>query len=112
MFQGNRITTALLAVIAVALTAIAVRPYVHPPTVAAESGNADPVYIEPGVFMLRVPNGGQVLGKVVINLRTGNVYGFPTGSPDPYPVSPMDSKPQVSRGMSLGRFSLGDAAGH
>jgi hypothetical protein len=112
MLQGNRITNALLTVIAVALTAIAVRPYVQPPPVAAQSGNADPIYIEPGVFMLRVPNGGQVLGKVVVNLRTGNIYGFPTGSPDPYPVSPMDGKPQVSKGMPLGRFSLGDTAGH
>lgn len=115
MLQSTRTTNTLLAVIAIALTAIAVRPYVHPAPVAAQavpiglSGNADPIYVEPGVFMLRQPQGGQVLGRVTVNLRTGNVWGFPTGSPDPYPVSPMDSKPQVSHAIPLGRFALSEA---
>jgi hypothetical protein len=110
MLQSNRTTNTLLALIAVALTANAVRPYVLPTPVAAQTSNADPIYVEPGVFMLRQPEGGQVLGKVTINLRTGNVWGFPTGSPDPYPMSQMDSKPQVSHAIPLGRFSLGEAS--
>jgi hypothetical protein len=109
MLQSNRTTNTLLAVIAVALTVIAVRPYMQPTPVAAQTGNSDPLFVEPGVFMLRVPNGGQVLGKVVTNLRTGGISGFPTGGPDPYPVSLSDSKPQVSRPIQLGRFALGDA---
>ncbi|AFL88092.1 hypothetical protein Terro_1799 [Terriglobus roseus DSM 18391] len=116
MLPSNRITNALLAVIAVALTAIAARPYVQPTPVAAQSstfasqaGNADPIYVEPGVYMLRRPEGGQVLGKVTINLRTGNVWGFPTGTPDPYPVTPLDSKPQISHAIPLGRFAVGEA---
>ena len=109
MLQSNRTTNTLLMVIAAALTAIAVRPYVQPAAVHADqTGNADPIYVEPGVFMLRQPEGGQVLGKVTINLRTGNVWGFPTGSPDPYPVSQMDSRPQVSHAIPLGRFSVGE----
>jgi hypothetical protein len=108
MLQSNRTKNTLLAVIAAALMLIALRPYVQPQPVAAQSGNADPIYVEPGVFMLRQPEGGQVLGKVTVNLRTGNVWGFPTGGPDPYPMSLMDSKPQVSHAIPLGRFSIGE----
>jgi hypothetical protein len=109
MLHSNRTTNTLLAVIAGALTVIALRPYLQPTPVAAQSANADPIYVEPGVFMLRQPQGGQVLGKVTVNLRTGSVWGFPTGSPDPYPVSQMDSKPQVSHAIPLGRFAIGEA---
>ena len=112
MLPSNRTTNTLLAIIAVALTAIAVSPYVQPAPVAAQSGavaNVDPIYVEPGVYMLRRPEGGQILGKVTVNLRTGNVWGFPTGTPDPYPVTPLDSKPQVSHAIPLGRFALSEA---
>jgi hypothetical protein len=67
------------------------------------------MYFEPGVYMLRKPQGGQVLGKVAVNLRTGNVYGFPTTTSDPYPASPVDNKPQISHAISLGHFALDEA---
>lgn len=114
MLPSNRTTNTLLALIAAALVVLAARPYLQPAPVAAQSasvalpGNADPIYVEPGVFMLRQPEGGQVLGKVTVNLRTGNVWGFPTGGPDPYPMSLMDSKPQVAHAIPLGRFALGE----
>ena len=107
---STRFTQMLLTIIAVALTAIALRPYVQPAAVQAQTGNSDPLYVEPGVYMLRIPQGGQVLGKVAVNLRTGNVWGFPTGGSDPYPVSPIDSKAQVSHPVPLGRFAFGEAA--
>jgi len=111
MERGNRMTNGLLAVIAVSLTAIAARPYLQPTPVEAQVANPDPIYVEPGVYMLRIPNGGgQVLGKVATNLRTGSVWGFPTGSSDPYPVSPLDGKPQVSHPIALGRFAVGETA--
>ena len=54
------------------------------------------VYIEPGVTMLRAPDGSrQVLGKVVVDLRNGNVWGFPTNAASPYPV---DTRNIVSAG--------------
>jgi len=110
MMQGTRVTNMLLALIAVALVGIAVRPYVQPMPVQAQAANLDPLYVEPGVYMLRFPNGnGQVMGKVVTDLRTGAIWGFPTGTTDPYPVSPLDGKPVVSRPIPLGRFSLGEA---
>jgi hypothetical protein len=109
MLNGSRLTNVLLGVIAVSLAGIAVRGYVQPVGVQAQVANPDPMYVEPGVFMLRFPDGGQALGKIAVNLRTGNVWGFPTGSTDPYPVSPLDGKPQVSRAIPLGRFAVGDA---
>lgn len=108
--MGTRSTNILLAIIAVALLVNAITPLVRPKAVKAQTGNADGFYFEPGVYMLRIPNGGQVLGKVGINLRTGGVWGFPTSTSDPYPMSPIESKPQVSHPIPLGRFALGEAS--
>jgi hypothetical protein len=99
----------LLLVIAVSLVAIAVRPYIVPPTVAAQSTGSRDVYIEPGTTMLRAPDGSrQVLGKVVVDLRNGNIWGFPTMSPDPYPAAGAQTTPQTSRPFFLGKFALAD----
>ena len=47
--------------------------------------------------MLRQPDGsGQAYGKVVIDLRNGKIWGFPTGTLDTYPSNPLDSKPVTS----------------
>jgi hypothetical protein len=103
------VTNSLLLAIAVALVAIAARPYIEPARVEAQSGSAHAFYIEPGVQMLVNPNGsGQVYGKVVVDLRNGKIWGFPTGSLNPYPSYPMDNKPAVSRPFALGRFAFED----
>jgi hypothetical protein len=89
------------------LVAIAVRPYIEPAPVAAESLPAHSFYVEPGVQMLRYPDGtGQVYGKVMVDLRTGKIWGFPTGTPDPYPSNLLDSKPTTSRPFALGKFAF------
>lgn len=104
----DRLTHILLGVIGFALLAIAIRPYIAPASVEAQAASGDPVFIEPGVYTLHTPNGGQVSGKVVTNLRTGNVYGFPTPNADPYPVSPIDATPQTSHAIPLGRYALNE----
>jgi hypothetical protein len=97
----------LLMVIAVALVTLAIRPYLSPDLVQAQSGSPYPFYIEPGTKMLRAPDGSrQVYGRVVVDMRTGRVWGFPTSSPDVYPVNPADSKPQTSHPFVLGRFAF------
>ena len=108
---STRLAHVLLSVIAVALTVLAARPYVQPQSVQAQAAavSEDPMYVEPGVYLLRIPEGGQVLGKVVVNLRTGNVWGFPTNNSDPYPTSSLDSKLQVSHPFSLGKFAVSEA---
>jgi hypothetical protein len=107
--KKDTLTNALLGVIAVALIVIAARPYVSPAPVAAEQTPVHAFYIEPGVQMLRYPDGtGQVYGKVVVDLRSGKIWGFPTGTADPYPSYPLDSKPTVSKPFALGRFAFED----
>lgn len=103
------LTDVLLLLIAVSLIAIAVRPFIRPQPAQAQAGLPYPLYIEPGTQMLRAPDGSkQVYGRVVIDMRTGNVWGFPTGSTDTYPTNAMDTKPQVSRPFALGRFAFED----
>ena len=96
-------TNLLLLLIAVALVAIAIRPYVSRKLAQAQSGLPYPLYIEPGTQMLRAPDGSkQVYGRVMIDMRTGKVWGFPTNRTDTYPTNAMESKPEVSHPFALG----------
>jgi hypothetical protein len=99
----------LLFVIAISLSAIALHPYIVPPVVSAQSG-VNGIYVEPGVYMLRAPDGSQqVLGKVVVDLHNGNVWGFPTLQQDPYPAAGAKTSLPTSHPFLLGKYSLGDA---
>jgi hypothetical protein len=107
--KNDSMTKLLLSVIAIALIAIAIRPYMAPGPAHAQSGVAYPVYIEPGVQMLKSSNSRkQVYGRVVVDLRTGKIWGFPTITTDPYPFDALNSKPQISRPFELGRFAFED----
>jgi hypothetical protein len=107
--KPDRQIKALLVAIAVLLSLIVARPFLMPASARADSGEGHPVFVEPGVVMLRAPDGSkQVLGKVVVDLRTGNVWGFPTLSPDPYPATGSSSKPPVSHPFLLGNYALAD----
>lgn len=100
----------VLLVIAVSLAVIALRPYVTPLPVEAQAGQPYPFYIEPGTVMLRAPDGSkQVYGRMVVDLRNGKIWGFPTTTQDPYPVDVMNSTPPTSRPFLLGKFALADA---
>lgn len=103
------LTHALLLAIATALVVIAIRPWLAPRTAEAQVSSAYPLYFEPGTQMLRAPDGSkQVLGRVVVDMRTGDVWGFPTGTADTYPTNPQDTKPAVSHPFRLGRFAFED----
>ncbi len=98
----------LLLVIAIATSAIALRPYLAPVAVQAQD-EMYPFYFEPGTYMLRAPDGSKnVLGKVVIDRRNGNVWGYPTLSSDPYPSSGTTTSPVTSHPFLLGKFALSD----
>jgi hypothetical protein len=105
----SKLVVVLLSIIATALVAIAVRPMVVPPPAEAQSA-VYPVYIEPGSELLRSPDGSrQVYGKVVVDMRTGKIWGFPTNAPQSYPITSMqNNKPPISRPFELGRFALED----
>jgi hypothetical protein len=102
------VTKFLLALIAIALSAIAIRPYVAPDAARAQN-TAYPVFIEPGVQMLKSSDGSkQLYGRMVVDLRTGKIWGFPTMTTDPYPFNALNSKPQTSHPFELGRFAFED----
>jgi len=96
-------TRAVLTVIAVLLAVLAMRPA----PVQAQSDRAM-IYIEPGTTTIRKPDGsGQGEGRMVVNMKTGEIWGFPTyliGSP--YPLDTTDTKPAVSKPVYLGRFDF------
>jgi hypothetical protein len=99
----------LLLTIAVALVVIAARPYREPVPVQAQAVATNPFYIEPGVQMLRRPDGtGQVYGRMIVDLRTGKIWGFPTNTLDPFPSNPLENKPVTSHPFPLGKFAFED----
>jgi len=107
--QSDQGVKYLLLAIALLLAIIAVRPYVAPPAVSAQFAERSPFFIEPGVTMLRAPDASrQVLGKVIIDMRNGNVWGFPTHAHEPYPVSGPSSNTPTSHPFLLGKFALSD----
>jgi len=97
----------LLAAIAISLGAIAVRPYVAPPEVSAQTGEVHPLYFEPGTFMLRAPDGSQqVYGKVAIDMRNGKIWGFPTFTQDPSSIESHFIQPAHIASVSAGQVLL------
>jgi hypothetical protein len=107
--KNSAITNILLLVIAVALIAIALKPLRQPPPAKAQTSSPFPVYVEPGTLMIRSPDGSQnVYGKMVVDLETGRVWGFPTLNSAPYPIDISSTKPTVSHAIFLGTFAFGD----
>jgi hypothetical protein len=103
-------TTCLLTLIAISLGVIATRPVVHPRAVLAQSDYSY-LFVEPKTTLLRRPDGSQqVEGKVFIDMRNGDIWGFPTLSGTPYPVDTTRSTPPVSEPIYLGKFDFSKMA--
>ncbi|MGA3188876.1 MAG: hypothetical protein ABSF22_17360 [Bryobacteraceae bacterium] len=98
-------TKAVLTVIALLLSALVMRPI----AVRADT-EAPALYIEPGTSPIRNLNGGIAAdGKIVINVSTGDVWGFPTHSAgSPYPIDSLavDGKITAVRPVFLGKFDF------
>lgn len=106
----DRFRKAMLIVIALLLGAIAFRPLVHPAPVQAQASDGYPFYIEPGYTMLRKPDGtGQVYGKMAVDMRTGDIWGFPTTVQGPYPIDIAKAVPPKSYPIYLGKFMFSEA---
>jgi hypothetical protein len=106
--KTKNLTNPLLTIIAFLLSAILIRSLLDssPSHAQSQSGPFE-LYIEPGVQMLRAPDGSrQVLGKVVVDLHNGNIWGFPTTTEQPYPIDVMKQKPPTSTPFRLGRFDF------
>ncbi len=99
-------TQAVLTMIAILLGVIALRPLANP--ISAQAQSERPYfYVEPRTTMLQKPDGStRVQGKMFIDLRSGDIWGFPTLSDAPYPIDPTKHEPPVSEPMYLGKFDL------
>ena len=100
----------MLVVIAVLLGMLVLRPMVQPAPVRAQADEGYPFYVEPGYTTIRKPDGtAQVYGKVVIDMRNGDIWGFPTLAQGPYPVDTAKTTPPKSYPMYLGKFMFSEA---
>ncbi len=101
----------MLLTIVLSLGVLVFRPVVQPAPVQAQAGGGRDFYVEPGYTMLRKPDGsGQMYGKVMIDMRTGDIWGFPTTVEMPYPVDVSKAEPPKSHPMFLGKFVLSEAS--
>ncbi len=97
---------ALLILITLLLGVIALRPLATQKA-QADSPQRFDLYIEPGTSTLRSPDGSrQVIGKVVVDLRNGKVWGFPTLGSQPYPLDITKTEPPVSHPIYLGQYDF------
>jgi len=91
----------LLAVIFLGI--IALRPYLAPPVVRAQSEDVYPITFGPSRVI--TVNGGVAEGNVVLDLRNGKVWGFPLFA---QPSDSFDKSLPVSHPVLLGRMALED----
>jgi len=99
----------LVVVVAIGF-GIAIGGMFHAAPVHAQADPGYPFYVEPGYTMLRKPDGtAQMYGKMVIDMRTGDIWGFPTLTQSPYPIDPAQTNPPKSSPMYLGRFLFNQA---
>ncbi len=105
--KPDTFTRLTLAAIALLLTVIALRPLASPAPAYAQPEASHELYIEPGTTLLRAPDSSQqVMGKVVIDVSTGKVWGFPTLTEKPYPVDTVHPLPPVSHPFYLGQLDF------
>ena len=94
-----------LTAIAIFLGVVALRPLLAPDNARAESTSAfAPLQFSESLNEFESKN-GRMVGRLAIDLRTGNIYGFPTDG-NPYPRNPLKQGVVVSDPVLLGRFNL------
>lgn len=103
----NLFDRAALALVTVFLGILALRPMLITPEAVRAQGATDHLYIEPGVHPLLSPDKSrQTEGKIMVDLTTGNIWGFPTGPDTPYPSDRIKAQPATSSPIYLGKYDL------
>jgi hypothetical protein len=97
----------LLVMIVILLAVVAFRPVVHPAPVLAQGGSPYPFHIQPGTVSLKKPDGTTTWGVVVVDMRNGDVWGFPMKAQNtPYPAYGPGDSSKVSHPMYLGHMAF------
>lgn len=92
-------TKTVLTMIAFLLAVLVVQTAMRPATVQAQSSPRN-LYVEPGLTSIRNPDGpSEVQGKLMIDLNTGEVWGFPI-------VFTSSNRTPVSKPVYLGQYDL------
>jgi len=100
----------LLFAIVILLGIVAFRPVVQPPPVMAQDGSPYPFHIEQGTVSLRKPDGTTTWGKIAVDMRNGDVWGFPMQAQNtPFPVFGPSASPKVSHPLYLGKMAFSEA---
>ena len=103
-------TKLLLLAIVVLLAMLAFRPVVQPQPVFAQDSGAYQFQIMQGLVTLRKADGTQTWGKVAVDMRSGDIWGFPMPAQNtPYPVYGPSDTPKVSHPMYLGKMAFSEA---
>jgi hypothetical protein len=103
----------LLIVIALLLGVVAFRPVAHPTPVLAQGESSCPFHIEQAAVSLKKPDGTVTWGKVVVDMRNGDVWGFPVKAQNtPYPVYGPGDTSKVSHPIYLGRMAFHEVTSH
>jgi hypothetical protein len=106
----DRFTKMMLMIIVALLGVLALRPIIQPAPVRAQAQEGYPFFVEPGYTMIRKPDGtAQFYGKMVIDMRSGDIWGFPTLGQSPYPIDSAQTKPPKSSPTYLGKFMFNEA---
>lgn len=96
----------LVLSVAIFLAGMSFHRWFAPARVAAESQSYN-FYVEPGSVTMQPPDkSGQFYGKMMVDMETGNIWGFPTIVASPYPVDAVHTSPPTSHPVFLGRFDL------
>lgn len=99
-------TKIILTAIAISLAVLAFRPAFWPAAVQAQT-DSPRFYVEPGNTLIQKPGGElQLQGRMMIDLRNGDIWGFPTNTDLPYPVDFINNTAPVIGAVYLGRFDL------
>lgn len=90
-----------------ALSVLAVREFRWPGVAVAQAPQRN-LYFEPGTVDIPLPKGGNAQGKIVVDLETGETWGFPVFGPKlPFPgFQVSEGVPLSSNPVYLGRFNL------
>ncbi|HWQ53531.1 MAG TPA: hypothetical protein VN442_07590 [Bryobacteraceae bacterium] len=108
--QTDLYTKAVLTAIAALLAVLAFSPLAAPRQVQAQDSTPS-LQFDEKLSRIEAPDGSaSLLGRIAIDRKTGNIYGFPTDAAG-YPRTFSKDKPAISRPILLGRFDLGGLSG-
>jgi hypothetical protein len=103
--QTDCYTKVMLTLLTIFTGVLALRQLLEPARVAAQNPPLRQLHFHERLLTFGAPKGGSYLGRVAIDLKTGNVYGFPTDAAG-YPMTTNREELTVSRPVLLGRYDL------